>query len=158
MLDKSPAVIITDENIFNSHSRKFKGWNTIVIKAGEVFKTQATVDSIIQQLIQFNADRKTFILGIGGGVVTDISGFVASVYMRGVKFGFVPTSILAMVDAAIGGKNGIDVGLYKNLVGLIRQPEFLLYDISLLRSLPKEEWVKWICRDHQTRLPSRTRG
>ncbi|WP_431217335.1 3-dehydroquinate synthase [Puia sp. P3] len=61
--------------------------------------------------------------------------------MRGVSFGFVPTSILAMVDASIGGKNGIDVGVYKNLVGTIRQPEFLLYDYSLLKTLPKEEWV-----------------
>jgi len=61
--------------------------------------------------------------------------------MRGVQFGFVPTSILAMVDASIGGKNGVDVGVYKNMVGLIRQPSFLLYDYSLLRSLPKEEWV-----------------
>jgi 3-dehydroquinate synthase len=141
LVEKDHTVIITDEHVFNSHSAKFRGWNTIVIKAGEAFKTQATVDSVIQQLIQFKADRKTFILGVGGGVVTDITGFAASVYMRGLKFGFVPTSILAMVDAAIGGKNGVDVGLYKNLVGLIRQPEFLLYDVSLLRSLPKEEWV-----------------
>ncbi len=61
--------------------------------------------------------------------------------MRGLPFGFVPSSILAMVDASIGGKNGIDIGLYKNLVGTIRQPEFLLYDASLLKTLPKEEWV-----------------
>ncbi len=61
--------------------------------------------------------------------------------MRGIKVGFVPTTILAMVDASIGGKNGIDVGIYKNLVGTIRQPEFLLYDYSLLKSLPKQEWV-----------------
>jgi 3-dehydroquinate synthase len=61
--------------------------------------------------------------------------------MRGIRFGFVPTSILAMVDASIGGKNGIDVGTYKNMVGLIRQPEFLLYDYSFLKSLPKAEWI-----------------
>ncbi|MEL4428088.1 3-dehydroquinate synthase, partial [Shewanella indica] len=58
----------------------------------------------------------------------------------GIRFGFIPTSLLAMVDAAIGGKNGIDVGVYKNMVGLIRQPEFLLYDVSLLKSLPDAEW------------------
>ena len=69
-------------------------------------------------------NRKSFIVGVGGGVVTDIAGYVAGIYMRGVQFGFVPTSILAMVDAAIGGKNGIDVGVYKNMVGLIRQPYF----------------------------------
>jgi shikimate kinase / 3-dehydroquinate synthase len=141
LVDKKQAVIITDENIFSHHQRKFGGWNTIVISAGEQFKVQATVDSIIEQLIGFQADRKTFLIGVGGGVVTDITGFVASIYMRGIPFGFVPTSILAMVDASIGGKNGIDVGVYKNLAGTISQPEFLLYDLGLLKSLPKEEWV-----------------
>jgi 3-dehydroquinate synthase len=141
LADKEQAVIVTDENIFRGHRKKFGGWNTIVIKAGEEFKNQATVDSILQQLIAFGADRKTFLVGVGGGVVTDITGFVAAIYMRGIPFGFVPTSVLAMVDASVGGKNGIDIGLYKNLAGTIRQPEFLLYDYSLLRSLPKEEWV-----------------
>jgi 3-dehydroquinate synthetase len=69
--------------------------------------------------------------------------------MRGLSFGFVPSSILAMVDASIGGKNGIDVGVYKNLVGTIRQPEFLLYDYSLLKSLAEGRVGKWFCRNHQ---------
>lgn len=141
LVDRSQAVILTDDNVFRSHQRKFKGWNTIVIQAGEAFKVQDTVNSVIDQLITMGADRKTFLIGIGGGVVTDIAGFVAAIYMRGISFGFLPTSILAMVDASIGGKNGIDVGLYKNIVGTIRQPEFLLYDFSLLKSLPEEEWV-----------------
>lgn len=138
---KEHAVIITDENVFAKHQRKFKGWKSIVIKAGEQYKVQSTVDDIIQQLIDLGADRKYTLIGVGGGVITDITGYVAGVYMRGINFGFVPTSILAMVDAAIGGKNGIDVGLYKNMVGLIRQPSFLLYDFTLLKSLPKEEWI-----------------
>jgi len=141
LVDKQQAVILTDDNIFRHHQRKLKGWNTIVIKAGEAYKMQDTVDSVINQLISIGADRKTFLIGIGGGVVTDIAGYVAAVYMRGISFGFVPTSILAMVDASIGGKNGIDVGLYKNLVGTIRQPQFLLYDYSLLKTLPDEEWI-----------------
>lgn len=141
LVSKEQAVIVTDENIFAKHQKKFKGWRAIVIKAGEKFKVQATVDDIIQQLIDAGADRKTTLVGVGGGVITDITGYVAGVFMRGVKFGFVPTSILAMTDAAIGGKNGVDVGLYKNLIGLIRQPSFLLYDFSLLKSLPQEEWV-----------------
>ena len=81
------------------NQKKFKGWKTIVIKAGEQHKHQHTVDLIIEQLIAYGADRKSFIVGVGGGVVTDIAGYVAGIYMRGVKFGFVPTSILAMVDA-----------------------------------------------------------
>jgi 3-dehydroquinate synthase len=141
LLSKEQAVIVTDENIFSKHQKKFKGWKTILIKAGEQFKIQVTADNIIQQLIDAGADRKTTLIGVGGGVITDITGYVAGVFMRGIKCGFVPTSVLAMVDAAIGGKNGIDVGLYKNMVGLIRQPAFLLYDFSLLKSLPKEEWV-----------------
>src|ERR1700754_4165049 len=140
LVDKSHTVLITDEHIFGKHQKRFGGWNTIVISAGEQFKVQATVDSIIEQLIEFGADRKTFLVGIGGGVVTDITGYVAATYMRGVPFGFVPTSILAMVDASIGGKNGIDVGVYKNMVGLILQPKFILHDMVFLNSLPQTEW------------------
>lgn len=141
LVDKDNTVLITDEHVYSAQQRKFGGWNTIVIDAGEQFKVQGTVDSIVEQLIAFGADRKTWVIGVGGGVVTDLTGYVAAIYMRGVNFGFVPSSILAMVDASIGGKNGIDVGVYKNLVGTIRQPAFLLYDYSLLKTLPKEEWV-----------------
>jgi 3-dehydroquinate synthase len=140
-LQKDETIFITDENIYAAHLEKFSGWQTIVIKAGEKFKNQQTVDLIIKRLIDLNADRQSFIVGVGGGVVTDIAGFVASIYMRGIKFAFVPTSILAMVDASIGGKNGIDIGVYKNLVGVINHPEFLLYDYSFLETLPDEEWV-----------------
>jgi 3-dehydroquinate synthase len=140
VVNKEHAIIITDDHLYKAHAAKFKGWNCIVLKPGEEFKVQATVDAIIGQLIDMEADRKTTLVGIGGGVVTDITGYVASVYMRGLSFGFVPTSLLAMVDASIGGKNGIDVGIYKNMVGIIRQPQFLLYDISLLKSLPDSEW------------------
>jgi shikimate kinase / 3-dehydroquinate synthase len=141
LADKENTVIITDENLSRSNSRKLKGWKKIVVKSGEAFKSQATVDTIIAQLIQLDADRKTLLVGVGGGVITDLTGYAASIYMRGVRFGFVPTSLLSMVDASIGGKNGIDVGVYKNLVGLIKQPDFILFDISFLKSLPKEEWV-----------------
>jgi 3-dehydroquinate synthase len=141
LIDPSSAVVVTDENIYTAHGRKFKGWKTIVLQPGEENKVQSTVDSIINQLIAYGADRKWWLVGVGGGVVTDITGYAASVYMRGIRFGFVPVSVLAMVDASIGGKNGIDVGSYKNLVGTITQPEFLLYDTALLRSLPMREWV-----------------
>jgi shikimate kinase / 3-dehydroquinate synthase len=141
LVDRDQAVILTDESVFKHHQKKFGGWNTIVIRAGEPYKVQATVDSIVEKLIGFGADRKTFLVGVGGGVVTDIAGYAAAVYMRGIPFGFVPSSLLSMVDASIGGKNGIDVGLYKNLVGTIRQPDFLLYDPGFLKTLPKEEWT-----------------
>ena len=141
LVKKESTILVTDENIFEKQNNKFEGWKTIVLKAGEQFKNQKAVDDIINQLIELNADRQSFLVGVGGGVVTDITGFAASVYMRGIKFGFVPTSILGMVDASVGGKNGIDVGVYKNLVGIIRHPEFLLYDYSFLETLPHEEWI-----------------
>jgi 3-dehydroquinate synthase len=140
LVDKKNTILITDENIAAAHTARLKGWKTIVLKAGEEYKVQATVDSIIQQMITMEADRKTTLVGLGGGVITDITGYVAAVYMRGIAFGFVPASLLAMVDASIGGKNGIDAGVYKNMVGIIRQPNFLLYDTSLLKSLPDSEW------------------
>jgi 3-dehydroquinate synthase len=140
LVSKENSFIVTDTNVFAKHKKLFKPWNTIVLKAGEQFKVQQTVDVLIDQLIKMGANRQSILIGVGGGVVTDITGYAASIYMRGIRFGFVPTSLLAMVDAAIGGKNGIDVGVYKNMVGLIRQPEFLLYDYSLLKTLPDTEW------------------
>jgi 3-dehydroquinate synthase len=140
IIDQKSTILITDQNVFNGHTKRFKGWNTIVLKPGEEFKVQATIDAVIEQLISMEADRKTTIVGIGGGVITDITGYVASIYMRGLKFGFIPTSLLALVDASIGGKNGVDVGVYKNMVGVIRQPSFILHDMVFLNTLPQSEW------------------
>ncbi|WP_026763237.1 3-dehydroquinate synthase [Sediminibacterium salmoneum] len=140
IVSKEKAVIITDENVLKAHQRKLKGYNTIVLKSGEQYKVQQTVDVIIDQLIAMGANRQTILVGFGGGVITDITGYVAGIFMRGVKVGYIPSTLLAMVDAAIGGKNGIDVGVYKNMVGLIRQPSFLIYDYSLLKTLPLKEW------------------
>ena len=135
------VIVITDENIFGHHAVKLSAFPVIKFAAGEAYKNQATVDYIIGELIKLGANKNTFLIGVGGGVVTDITGYVAAVYMRGIKFGMVPTSILAMVDAAIGGKNGIDVGVYKNMVGTILQPEFIFYDYAFLETLPVKEWV-----------------
>ena len=141
IVDRKKAILITDENIFKAHKLKFKNWNVITLKAGESYKIQPTADAIVEQLIAFQADRSSVLVGVGGGVITDLTGYVASIYMRGIQFGFVPTSLLAMVDASIGGKNGIDVGEYKNMVGVIRQPSFLFYDNNFLSTLPRQEWV-----------------
>lgn len=140
IVNPASTIIITDENLFNAHTKKFKGWNTIVLKPGEAYKVQATVDTVIEQMIGMEADRKTTLVGVGGGVITDMTGYIASVYMRGISFGFVPTSVLGLVDASIGGKNGIDVGVYKNMVGIIRQPSFILHDMLFLNTLPQSEW------------------
>lgn len=140
VVDPKKTVLITDENIYGHYTTKFKNWDTIVLKPGEQYKVQATVDALVDQLIEMGADRSTTLVGVGGGVITDLTGYVASVYMRGIAFGFVPTTLLALVDASIGGKNGIDVGVYKNMVGAIRQPAFILHDLAFLNTLPEIEW------------------
>ena len=140
LADKKTSIILTDENVFAAHGKRFKNWNTIVLKAGEEYKVQETVDSVIEQLIETGADRKWTLVGIGGGVTTDLTGYIASVYLRGIRFGFVPTTLLALVDASIGGKNGVDVGVYKNMAGTFRQPSFILHDLIFLNTLPEKEW------------------
>ncbi|MFM2358977.1 MAG: 3-dehydroquinate synthase [Bacteroidota bacterium] len=141
IVSQKNSIVITDSTVHAAHKDLFADWNTVIIPAGEAHKQPATVQYIIEQLIQFEADRQSILIGVGGGVVTDITGYVAGIYMRGIAFGFVPTTLLAMVDAAIGGKNGIDAGLYKNMIGLFRQPDFLLYDYSFLKTLPDSEWI-----------------
>jgi 3-dehydroquinate synthase len=84
-------------------------------------------------------ERSSFIVGIGGGIVCDITGFVASTYLRGVRFGFVSTTLLSQVDASVGGKNGVNFGGYKNIIGVFNQPEFVICDLSLLGTLPGKE-------------------
>ncbi len=141
LVKDTDVIIITDENIYQHHAGKMAAYPVIKFAAGEEYKNQVTVDHIIVELIKLGANKNTFLIGVGGGVVTDITGYVAAIYMRGIKFGLVPTSVLAMVDAAIGGKNGIDVGVYKNMAGTILQPEFIFYDYSFLQTLPVKEWV-----------------
>ncbi|HNH21776.1 MAG TPA: 3-dehydroquinate synthase [Ferruginibacter sp.] len=136
-----PVIILTDENVYENHRAQLDLYPVIRILPGEENKTPATAGQVIEQLITMGAGRDAMLVGVGGGVVTDIAGYVAAVYMRGISFGFVPTSILAMTDAAIGGKNGVDVGVYKNMVGTIRQPDFIFYDYSFLKTLPVSEWV-----------------
>ena len=136
--NRENSVLLTDENVFRLHHEKFLGWKKIVIPPGESNKVQATVDEVIRQLIELEADRNTTLVGVGCGVITDITGYVASIYMRGISFGFVPTTLLAMVDASIGGKNGVDVGLYKNMVGMIRQPSFILYDAAFVETIQEQ--------------------
>jgi 3-dehydroquinate synthase len=138
---RDKIVVVTDENVFKCHAAKFEGFTTIQLPAGEEFKQQRTIDDIINQLLELQADKQTVIIGVGGGVVTDMAGYAAGIYKRGVKLVQVPTSILGMVDAAIGGKNGVDVGPYKNMVGTVYQPDILLFDYQFLDTLPEEEWV-----------------
>lgn len=118
------------------------GWDreVLTIPAGEKGKTVETASSLWLALANAGAGRGSVLLNLGGGVVTDMGGFVASTYMRGISFVHVPTSLLAQVDAAIGGKNGVDVGHVKNLAGIFREPDVLLIDPVFLETLPNQEW------------------
>lgn len=133
--------IITDRNVFRLYGRKFPDAEAvIVIGTGEKIKDLDTVSDIYRKLLEKGADRRSFLLGIGGGVVCDITGFVASTYMRGMDFGFVPTTLLAQVDASLGGKNGINLNRFKNIVGVIRQPKLIFQDTSFLKTLSDQEY------------------
>ncbi|MCD8186915.1 MAG: 3-dehydroquinate synthase [Rikenellaceae bacterium] len=133
-------VVITDANVYKCYSILIDRFEKIIIEPGEQHKTLDTMGYIYSQLIALGADRETFILGFGGGIVTDITGFAASTYMRGVRFGFVATTLLAQVDASVGGKNGVNCDGYKNMVGTFNQPEFVLCDLSVLKTLPEREF------------------
>ncbi len=133
------VIVITDGNIDRLYSAELSRFERIVIGRGEANKNLTTVNSIYQQLMEMGADRSTLLLGIGGGIVTDITGFVAATYMRGLKFGFISTTLLGQVDAAVGGKNGVNVADYKNMVGTFAHPEFVVLDVSMLKTLPFRE-------------------
>lgn len=133
-------VIITDENVYRHYSAFFPDALLITLKPGESSKTLNVVSEIYGQLIENEIDRKSFILGVGGGIVCDLAGYVASTYLRGLSFGFVSSTLLSQVDASIGGKNGVNYEGYKNMVGVISQPEFVICDPEMLSTLPKEEY------------------
>ena len=138
-IDPRRTVIITDTTVAGIYQDRFPDCPVISIGVGEKKKTLDTVIEIYKQLVELEADRSTFILGIGGGIVCDIAGFVASTYMRGIHFGFAATTLLAQVDASVGGKNGVNFGGYKNMVGVFNQPDFVVCDLTVLASLPVRE-------------------
>lgn len=115
--------------------------SAFAIQTSENAKNIETVMEICRRLLENNADRNALLLGIGGGITTDIAGFAASIYKRGIRFAFVPTTLLAQVDAAIGGKTGVNFLGYKNMIGVIRQPEFTFECPEALDTLPYRDFV-----------------
>lgn len=136
----SNLFIITDKNVLAQQGGRFPKFPIYSIEAGESSKILNEAANIFRWLLKNGADRSSFILAIGGGVVCDLAGFVASTYMRGIEFGFVATSLLAQVDASVGGKNGVDLDGYKNIIGTFNQPKFVICDLSMLKTLPTEEF------------------
>ncbi len=131
--------LICDENIYQHYLEFVEEFDFVVISPGEENKIWKTVDEIVKKLLLFHVDRNCFLLGMGGGVVCDITGFVASVLMRGLEFGFISTSLLSQADASVGGKNGINFGNLKNMIGTFNAPQFVICDPFLLKTLPEKE-------------------
>lgn len=117
-----------------------RGVPGMLVEASEDTKCMDTVMDICGWLLENGADRDALVLAIGGGITTDMVGFAASIYKRGVRFAYVPTTLLAQVDAAIGGKTGVNMDGYKNMLGVIRQPEFTYVCPQVLESLPMEDF------------------
>lgn len=140
LLPEGRVIAVTDDEVYRCHGELLAPFETVRIGRGERCKTLSTVEELCRRLIAAGADRKTFILGVGGGIVTDVAGFAAATYMRGVGFGFVSTTLLGQVDASVGGKNGVNVAGYKNMVGTFTQPRFVVCDPSLLATLPDREF------------------
>ena len=118
-----------------------KGISAYHINASEQEKTIDTVMDICSWLLEMGADRDALVLAVGGGITSDMVGFAASIYKRGVRFAYVPTTLLSQVDAAIGGKTGVNFLKYKNILGVIRQPEFTLLSSRFLETLPRRDFL-----------------
>ncbi len=134
-------IFLVDENVYAFHRQRFEGLNCIIVPPGERQKTLAFAEEVLRKMVKLEADRTSFLIGVGGGLVTDLAGFVASVYMRGIAFGFISSTLLGQVDASIGGKNGVNLDGYKNMIGLFSQPDFIWCDLQLLESLDQKEMV-----------------
>lgn len=139
LLPDKRVVVVSDTNIDRHYHSLVNRYEHVLIGLGETSKTLVTADAIYKQFVSLGVDRSTFVLAIGGGIVTDVAGFVASTYMRGLDFGFISTSLLGQVDASVGGKNGVNVEGYKNMVGTFTQPRFVICDVGMLRTLPERE-------------------
>ncbi len=139
--------IITDSKTAKIHGQtisKFLNKNGIKneifsFESGEKSKTLSTIEELAESMVEKGFNRKDAIIALGGGVVGDIAGFLASIYLRGIPFVQIPTTLLAAVDSAIGGKTGVDLKIGKNLLGTITQPKAVFIDINLLKTLPENQ-------------------
>ncbi|MEI6093132.1 MAG: 3-dehydroquinate synthase [bacterium] len=138
---KKDVIVLSDFNVSKLYDTYFPSKKTIIVGTGENIKTLDTVNIVYDRLLNFASDRTSFLIAIGGGIVCDIAGFAASTFMRGIDFAFVPTTLLAQVDASIGGKNGVNFKGYKNIVGAFRQPEFVFYNFQFLKTLNSKDYA-----------------
>jgi 3-dehydroquinate synthase len=136
--DTNVALLLADPAKESLTSAGFRP-TLITIPAGEKSKTLEQVGAICGEMIAAGLDRQSFVVGLGGGVIGDISGFVAAIYHRGIPHVQIPTTLLAMVDSSIGGKTGVNTADGKNLLGAVHQPSLVIDDVDLLKTLPRRE-------------------
>jgi 3-dehydroquinate synthase len=129
------------KRIFNSIKKAGFDVITVIIPDGERYKDINTVQKIYGELLRHRLDRKSAIIALGGGVIGDITGFVASTYMRGINYIQIPTTLLAQVDSSVGGKTGVNHKLGKNMIGTFYQPMLVWIDIDTLKTLPRREFI-----------------
>lgn len=135
------AVLVTDTIVAKKYPKHVKRFNTVLtFPAGEQHKRLVVIEQLAEQLVKHGADRSTALVAFGGGVVGDMVGLLASLYMRGVSVYQMPTTLLAMVDASIGGKTGVDLTSGKNLLGTFHQPEAVIIDPTFVQDLPDEQF------------------
>ncbi len=137
----SEVFILTDDNLKQRVISEFPDIPVFAVTPGEHSKSLRSATEIYRWLQNRHADRHALLIGIGGGVVCDLTGFTAATYMRGIRFMLIPTTLLSQVDAAIGGKNAVNLDGFKNIVGTVYQPEIVLCDLDFLTSLPTTEIV-----------------
>ncbi len=140
LLPSGRVVAVIDPNVARHWSALAERFDTVLVGTGERSKTLRSVERIYRRFIELGVDRSTFVLAVGGGIVTDMAGFAAATYMRGLRFGFVSTTLLGQVDASVGGKNGVNIDGYKNMAGTFAQPEFVVCDPALLRTLSDRDF------------------
>lgn len=141
------VLIITDSNVYNYHlndlvsNLRFRYIHEYIVPEGEESKSLSMYEDIISYCTKINLSRKSLIIALGGGVIGDLAGFIASTYMRGIDLIQIPTTLLSQVDSSIGGKTGINLGNIKNIMGSFYQPKFTYININTLKTLPKEEFI-----------------
>jgi 3-dehydroquinate synthase len=141
LLPAKGVVIITDNNVYKLYGKSFPDYPVLKIVPGEESKKLKVIETLAGKLMKMGIDRSGFILAIGGGVVCDVAGFLASVYQRGIRCGYVSATLLSQVDASTGGKTGVNLGMIKNVIGSFRQPEFVICDTTMLRTLSEDEYL-----------------
>jgi 3-dehydroquinate synthase len=135
------VLIITDDNVNHLYGKGFPEVPVFSLLPGEQSKKLEVIEHLARQLLDAGIDRSGFVLAIGGGVVCDVAGFLASIYMRGIRCGYISTTLLSQVDASTGGKNGVNLEGTKNILGNIKQPEFVICDPGMLLTLPEQEYL-----------------